>query len=379
MKIFILLISIVSAVGFISNTLVLLFLAFAEIVSQNGGRDDLENRYEQLIESKKQAEVEFDTTVVKLKSIYYRKYKFKVNDVEYTGRHLFREKDKDINYTKVFYLEGDPSINSLNPRDLNKTIKNNEKRGLDSFFLIGYILGAIFFGLLSFITCRGIYRSFQSFDKKYEKNIHEITNRVIEDLWSGLYSSIDIEERLNEYFQDVHEQEFDKNWLHSLVLRLYNDFNNVDKYQIVSQDMNKLNDVFKSIAEKRIVGFHNAGWDTREAVFNSYELAKTIIDQGFTVRGYCYYNEQSIPESSSDDFNSENRGSLWIGYSDMEEDDEAKLEIAKELLKELESARFRVRWSGNENDKIQIVNFNWRVNSETLEEFNEELFHKMIN
>ena len=122
-----------------------------------------------------------------------------------------------------------------------------------------------------------------------------------------------------------------------------NNFNN--------ENFTKLENSFRNLAAKNIVGVHNCGYDIEEGVSDVFELYVHLTNNKFKAEGFCFYTFDDVEEAIYD-------GKLKIAFGDFENNESKALEIGKIVFDEL-SKEFDVNWNETVNEQIEINPFNW--------------------
>lgn len=123
-----------------------------------------------------------------------------------------------------------------------------------------------------------------------------------------------------------------------------NDFNN--------KNFSRLEEAFKKLAEKSIIGVHNCGYDFIEGVDDIFELYVHLINNKYSAEGFCFYSFEDVEEAIEENI-------LKITFGDFQKDENKSLEIGKIVYKCLSDANFEVGWDDTINSPIEIINFTW--------------------
>ena len=122
-----------------------------------------------------------------------------------------------------------------------------------------------------------------------------------------------------------------------------NNFSNVN--------FNKLEKVFKALANVDIVAIHNCGYDLEEGVADAFELFVHLKNNKFNPKGFCFYTFEDIEEAIFDE-------KLKITFGDFEGSEEKALEIGK-IVERYLSQDFTINWDGTINNQIELNPFKW--------------------
>lgn len=135
-----------------------------------------------------------------------------------------------------------------------------------------------------------------------------------------------------------------------------NNFNNIN--------FNKLEEVFKALANEDIVAIHNCGYDIEEGVGDAFELFVHLQNNKFHPKGFCFYTFEDIEEAVFDE-------KLKITFGDFENSEEKALEIGK-IVERYLSREFSINWDGTVNNQIEIDPFKWDKSFDCEKEYEIE-------
>ena len=154
---------------------------------------------------------------------------------------------------------------------------------------------------------------------------------------SGFFSSDEILEILEDQFieEEIDFSGFDIS---------SNDFNN--------HNFSLLEECFKGLALKSIIGVHNCGYDFEEGVEDIFELYVHLFNNKYAVEGFCFYTFEDVEDAIESEV-------LRITFGDFQRDESKSLKIGKTVYESLSGAGFDLNWNESVNDPIEIVNFQW--------------------
>lgn len=118
------------------------------------------------------------------------------------------------------------------------------------------------------------------------------------------------------------------------------------------ENFSRLEKVFSSLANEKIVAIHNCGYDIEEGVADAFELFVHLNNNKFTAEGFCFYTFEDIEDAILDD-------KLKITFGDFENDEEKALEIGKTVSRCLKEESFNINWDETINNQIEIDPFKW--------------------
>lgn len=154
---------------------------------------------------------------------------------------------------------------------------------------------------------------------------------------SGFFSEDEIIEILEDQFI---EEDIDL----SMIDIPLNNFDNIN--------FNKLEKVFKALADQNIVAIHNCGYDIEEGVGDAFELYVHLINNKFKPEGFCFYSFEDVEEAIEHDY-------LKITFGDFENNETKALQIGEIVADLLKSEGFSVVWDGTINNQIELDPFKW--------------------
>lgn len=167
---------------------------------------------------------------------------------------------------------------------------------------------------------------------------------------SGFFSKSEIIEIMEDQFI---EEEID-----------FSDFD-VSKNTSSNENFSRLEDVFASLKNEKIVAIHNCGFDIEEGVADAFELFVHLHNNKFTAEGFCFYTFDDVEEAIWEE-------KLKITFGDFENDEAKALEIGKTVSKYLKEADFSINWDETINNQIEINPFRWDKSYDDEKEYEIE-------
>jgi hypothetical protein len=167
---------------------------------------------------------------------------------------------------------------------------------------------------------------------------------------SGFFSKSEIIEIMEDQFI---EEEID-----------FSDFD-VSKNTSSNENFSRLEDVFASLKDEKIVAIHNCGFDIEEGVADAFELFVHLHNNKFTAEGFCFYTFDDVEEAIWEE-------KLKITFGDFENDEAKALEIGKTVSKYLKEADFSINWDETINNQIEINPFRWHKSYDDEKEYEIE-------
>lgn len=167
---------------------------------------------------------------------------------------------------------------------------------------------------------------------------------------SGFFSEDEIIEILEDQFID---EDIDfSNFNISL-----NNFDNIN--------FDKLEKVFKALANQNVVAIHNCGYDIEEGVADAFELYVHLRNNKFNPEGFCFYTFEDVEEAIEDE-------KLKITFGDFENDESKALDIGEIVSDALKSEGFSIVWDGTVNNQIELNPFKWDKSFDDNKEYEIE-------
>jgi len=167
---------------------------------------------------------------------------------------------------------------------------------------------------------------------------------------SGFFSKSEIIEIMEDQFI---EEEID-----------FSDFD-VSKNTSSNENFSRLEDVFASLKDEKIVAIHNCGFDIEEGVADAFELFVHLHNNKFAAEGFCFYTFDDVEEAIWEE-------KLKITFGDFENDEANALEIGKTVSKYLKEADFSINWDETINNQIEINPFKWDKSYDDEKEYEIE-------
>ena len=127
---------------------------------------------------------------------------------------------------------------------------------------------------------------------------------------------------------------------------------NVSPAESSNENFSRLEKVFSSLKNEKIVAIHNCGYDIEEGVADAFELFVHLNNNKFKAEGFCFYTFEDVEEAVFD-------GALKITFGDFENDENKALEIGKTVSKYLKEENFEINWDETINNQIEINPFKW--------------------
>lgn len=140
---------------------------------------------------------------------------------------------------------------------------------------------------------------------------------------------------------------------------------NVSPVESSNENFSRLEKVFSSLKNEKIVAIHNCGYDIEEGVADAFELFVHLNNNKFKAEGFCFYTFEDVEEAVFD-------GALKITFGDFENDENKALEIGKTVSEYLKEENFEINWDETINNQIEINPFKWDKKYDSDKEYEIE-------
>ena len=140
---------------------------------------------------------------------------------------------------------------------------------------------------------------------------------------------------------------------------------NVSPVDSSNENFSRLEKVFSSLKNEKIVAIHNCGYDIEEGVADAFELFVHLNNNKFKAEGFCFYTFEDVEEAVFD-------GALKITFGDFENDENKALGIGKTVSKYLKEENFKINWDETINNQIEINPFKWDKTYDSDKEYEIE-------
>lgn len=132
-----------------------------------------------------------------------------------------------------------------------------------------------------------------------------------------------------------------------------------------NENFSKLEKVFSSLKNEKIVAIHNCGYDIEEGVADAFELFVHLNNNKFKVEGFCFYTFEDVEYAVFDN-------TLKITFGDFENNESKALEIGKTVSRYLKEGDFHINWDETINNQIEINPFEWDKSYDSDKEYEIE-------
>ncbi len=181
----------------------------------------------------------------------------------------------------------------------------------------------------------------------------EALEQLEKDILFGFEKQGELFESIRDMFYD--EEEFDEAWLKQSIEERYQIHQNESRTWQKPTDFDRLAKSFDELIEQKIVCLHNAGHTKSDGIEDCLEVVNELTNLSLDVKGYCYYHSQDLARAVDPEIKI-----LLIGFDSVENNDSVAMEVAREIIMVLEKNGFKTVWPGTVDQRIEIVNIEWR-------------------
>ena len=185
----------------------------------------------------------------------------------------------------------------------------------------------------------------------------EIKDEALEQIEKDVQFGFEKEEILFESILDMfyNVDNFDKEWLKKIINEKFNQHIAESISWKKPTDFDRLAHSFDDLIRQKIVCIHKAGYTKQDGIDDCDEATNELEKRGVKPIGFCYYHTQDLQRAIDP-----KEKNLLLGFGFLERDDEKALNIGKMIVETLKKNNFEVKWSQNINERIEIVNINWK-------------------
>ncbi len=180
----------------------------------------------------------------------------------------------------------------------------------------------------------------------------ELEEMIVDQIKAGFWSNDKLLMECEQYIKDFYRDEcsnITKEDLTEIIKVLREEYQNTGD----QKNFLKLDSVFGSLREQKIVTMHYAGCTQSDGFADCNGVAEWLEDQGVKMIGCCFYTEQDLGHILHGDSTL-----LYLSFGNYFEEPTAK-EVGQIIADELKAAGFCVEWNGSEETKIAIKDFRW--------------------
>jgi len=194
-------------------------------------------------------------------------------------------------------------------------------------------------------------------DIPVSENQQYIDEIIHSHIRTGFYSIPDIKNMVIETVEDnSFEKEFSKSWIKSRITQEHQKLLTESKKWKKPTDVDLLIKAFNELVKSGIISLHNAGYTNSDGEDEVQEIATSLKNKSIkSPIGYCFYHQQDleralIPTDSA----------LYLSFGTLNNTNHNTIEIGQKIVNILQKYHFQVKWNGNDDKKIEILNFKWQ-------------------
>ncbi|MDR0900728.1 MAG: hypothetical protein LBM26_03620 [Methanobrevibacter sp.] len=183
----------------------------------------------------------------------------------------------------------------------------------------------------------------------------EISQEIAILINSGFFNQEEILEIIEEQFidEDFVDDEDSLDKIANIISKEYDEKIAISKDWEKPTDFDKLKTCFNELNQNNIIAIHNAGYDIKEGIADSFEIFHYLKSKKFNPIGFCFYTFEDI-EIAIDS------NSISFVFGDFDDDPKKSEEIGNIIAKTFKNNDFLVKWDNDINEKIAIDPFIWK-------------------
>lgn len=185
-----------------------------------------------------------------------------------------------------------------------------------------------------------------------EQAIEDLKQRIRWDLGSGFYTSEEIVQNAADYLADDMDESLAKGEARRLLPEMIALLKLEEETWPAVTDCDRLDTAFAKLEEKGIISRQNFTCCGTCGSAEIWEEIAAARDSGGPTTGYAFYHMQDT-ESAVDG------NGLYLNYGAVEEGERAALDIAHQIVAELEANGLKTDWDGSWNRRI-AVELDWK-------------------
>jgi hypothetical protein len=182
-------------------------------------------------------------------------------------------------------------------------------------------------------------------------NEEHALQRIRHYVWSGFYSSQDIEEML---YEDVFgSRQIDVDWWracidHEFAAKLEQQLGWPEK-----TDCDRLDEVFAALEKLGIIALQNAGYTQSDGMEDVSGEWNRCGGEESAIAGYCFYHGQDLERVVKGEV-------LYLTFGDIHGDDSKGVGIGMIICRAFKQHGFAVVWDEDIKTRIQIRGIDWK-------------------
>jgi hypothetical protein len=178
----------------------------------------------------------------------------------------------------------------------------------------------------------------------------DILEQVDISIKSGFYDKEEIFINVEDYLYEI---PFDHEWAKQQIDKAYSERLKEQSTWPAVTDFDKLVQAFDKLNSSGIIALHNAGMTKQDGEGDSEEIHDELLKKGIKTKGFCYYHWQDVERVVEDTH-------LYIGFGDFNNNDQAALEIGRQVAAALKEQGFKLHWDNTVAARIEITNIKWQ-------------------
>jgi hypothetical protein len=182
-------------------------------------------------------------------------------------------------------------------------------------------------------------------------NEEHALQRIRHYVWSGFYSSQDIEEIL--YDDAIEPNQIDMDWWRACIDQEFAAKLEQQLEWPEKTDCDRLDEVFAALERLGIIALQNAGYTQSDGMEDVSEAWRSRGGENSGIVGYCFYHGQDLERVVKGE-------SLHLTFGDIHGDDAKGVGIGITICRVFKQHGFAVEWDGDVKTRIQITDIDWK-------------------
>lgn len=185
-----------------------------------------------------------------------------------------------------------------------------------------------------------------------DQAMEDLKQRIRLDLGSGFYTYDEIVQNAVDYVIDEMDETLAANEARRLLPEMITQLRSEQEAWPAVTDCDRLDSAFRKLEEKGIISRQNFTCCGTCGSAEIWDEMAAVRDSGGPVTGYAFYHMQDTERAVDGD-------GLYLNYGATEEGEEAALDVASQIVAELEANGLKTDWNGSWNQRI-AVELEWK-------------------
>lgn len=181
----------------------------------------------------------------------------------------------------------------------------------------------------------------------------EFLEQIQKDILFGFEEPEEILEGVMNMFFD--EDDLDEEWMRQKIITNFEKQKAISKTWTHPTDFDRLSKVFDQLDKMGIIALHKAGYTKQDGYAEVAEAKEMIEDEGFSVKGYCFYHTQDLSRAIDPEIKN-----LFIAFDSFDQNDKKAIEIGNQIVDLMRKEKFEIEWDGTIDQRIFISKIQWQ-------------------